>query len=66
MKGGSARTAHIEAADGATSILLGVSPNNPRGERFWERAGFRQQGEPVKVTARSGHVDTMRILSRTI
>lgn len=54
------------ATAGATAILLGVSPKNPRGERFWEQAGFRQQGEPVKVTARSGHTDTMRILSRPI
>ena len=51
---------------GATVIRLAVSVDNPRGQRFWESAGFRETGELVKVTARNGHVDTVRILSRGV
>ncbi|HJW96047.1 MAG TPA: GNAT family N-acetyltransferase [Thermoanaerobaculia bacterium] len=48
---------------GATSIRLAVSIHNPRGQKFWEAAGFRDTGKVADVTARNGHVDTVRILS---
>lgn len=49
-------------ADGATEIQLAVSVNNPRGARFWDAAGFRDMGRSGPVTARNGHVDTVRML----
>ena len=53
------------AADGATAIRLAVSVHNPRGESFWTAAGFRPEGEPrMAPAARSGHTDTVRIMSR--
>lgn len=66
---GSALVRHaIEAAaaDGATTMRLAVSVHNPRGETFWTAAGFVPEGEPQKAPARSGHVDTVRLMSRAL
>lgn len=54
------------AADGATSVRLVVSANNPRGQKFWEAAGFRFEQKTVSVTARGGHVEPGLLFSRTI
>jgi len=56
----------MAAAQGGTAIRLAVSVRNPRGRRFWEAEGFRDEGRITDVTARSGHVDTVRILSRAV
>lgn len=56
----------VAAAEGATTIKLLVSTNNPRGQRFWEAAGFRDTEEIRAVTARSGHVEMGRILVRDL
>lgn len=47
---------------GVGTVKLAVSLKNPRGQRFWERAGFRDTERVCPVTARSGHVDQARIL----
>jgi GNAT superfamily N-acetyltransferase len=54
------------AADGVTAIWLSVSVKNPSGARFWEAEGFRPTGETHNVTARSGHADTGRFMTRAI
>ena len=46
------------------TIQLAVSLSNPRGLRFWERAGFRDTEKIFSVTTRSGHVDQGRIMVR--
>lgn len=52
------------AAGGATEMQLVVSVNNPRGACFWDAAGFRDMGRSGPVSARNGHIDTVRMLSR--
>jgi len=51
------------AAHGATSIRLAVSVHNPRGASFWAAAEFHSVGEPQIARARSGHLDTVQIMS---
>lgn len=60
------QTLALAAADGVTAVKLAVSLKNPRGQRFWESAGFRDTGAVRPVTARSGHVDQGRIMVREI
>lgn len=52
------------SAAGGAALQLMVSLNNPRGQQFWEAAGFRDTGQVRQVEARSGHVETGRILVR--
>ena len=60
-----ARYAVATAADaGAATMKLAVSLRNPRGLRFWEKAGFRDTEVVCSVTARSGHVEQGRIMVR--
>lgn len=54
------------AAERATAIRLAVSVHNPRAESFWAAAGFRPEGQPQTAPARSGHVDTVRIMARVL
>jgi GNAT superfamily N-acetyltransferase len=54
------------AAAGATAMRLAVSSANPRAHSFWQRAGFDPTGQTMSVTARSGHVDTVHIMSREV
>ncbi len=58
-------TAAAEAA-GVHKISLIVSPDNPRGQRFWESAGFRDDGKEVPVTARNGYVSRGRFMSKAL
>lgn len=60
------QTFGLSAAEGATTVKLAVSLRNPRGQRFWENAGFRDTGVVRSVTARSGHVDQGRIMVREL
>jgi ribosomal protein S18 acetylase RimI-like enzyme len=52
------------AEEGVTTVKLAVSVHNPRGLRFWQRAGFVDTEKTCEVAARSGHVDTGRIMVR--
>ncbi len=66
---GSRLVAHalrVAATEGATAIRLAVSTRNPRAQRFWEAADFRDTNEIRSLKARSGHVDTVRILWRDL
>jgi ribosomal protein S18 acetylase RimI-like enzyme len=54
------------AEAGAGTMKLAVSLNNPRGQRFWENAGFRDAEKIYSVTSRSGHVDEGRIMVREV
>ena len=47
---------------GVRTIKLGVSLENPRGQRFWERVGFRDTTRICPSTARNGHVEDARIM----
>lgn len=61
------REAFAAAAEaGVTTVKLAVSLSNPRGQRFWERAGFRDTEQVCSVTARNGHVDQGRIMVREV
>jgi ribosomal protein S18 acetylase RimI-like enzyme len=51
-------------AEGASAMQLVVSVANPRGQRFWEAAGFRDAGRSSTVTHRNGHVDVVRVMTR--
>lgn len=51
-------------AEGASAMRLVVSVANPRGQRFWEAAGFRDAGWSSTVTHRGGHVDVVRVMVR--
>lgn len=58
---------HVAAAmsaAGGEALQLIVSLNNPRGQRFWQAAGFRDTGQVRRVEARSGHIEEGRILVR--
>ncbi|HEX2059524.1 MAG TPA: GNAT family N-acetyltransferase [Thermoanaerobaculia bacterium] len=52
------------AAAGASELQLAVSRRNPRAQKFWLAAGFRETGRVCDVIARNGHVDTVCIMSR--
>lgn len=54
------------SAAGAGALRLAVSVQNPRAESFWSRAGFRSEGPGKVAPARSGHVDTVRIMSQSL
>jgi len=54
------------AEAGAGTMKLGVSLSNPRGQRFWESAGFRDTEKTFSVTTRSGHVNRGRIMVREV
>jgi GNAT superfamily N-acetyltransferase len=58
----------VEAAvaESVTTLKLAVSQRNPRGLRFWQREGFVETGVTCSITARSGHVDTGRIMFREV
>jgi GNAT superfamily N-acetyltransferase len=56
----------VAEEEGVTTVKLAVSSRNPRGLCFWEREGFVDTGVTAPVTARSGHVDTARILFRAM
>lgn len=54
------------ATAGATEMQLAVSVKNPRAQKFWSEAGFRETGRVCNVIARNGHVDSVRIMSRGV
>lgn len=54
------------AEAGIRTIQLAVSLKNPRGLKFWERAGFRDTEKRFSVTTRSGHVDDGLIMVRDL
>ncbi len=54
------------AAAGATELQLAVSAHNPRAQKFWSEAGFRETGRAGDVKARNGHVDSVCIMSRGV
>ena len=60
------QTLAAAAEAGIATVKLAVSLRNPRGQRFWENAGFRDAGTIYSVTARSGHVDQGRTMIRAI
>lgn len=60
------QTLTAAAKGGVGTVKLAVSLRNPRGQRFWERAGFRDTGKVYSVTARSGHADQGRIMVREV
>jgi ribosomal protein S18 acetylase RimI-like enzyme len=49
---------------GVETVHLAVSLKNPRAQAFWERMGFVDRQQVTEVTARSGYVETVRIMSR--
>lgn len=51
---------------GAGTMKLAVSLRNPRGQRFWERTGFRDTEKVYSVSTRSGHADQGRIMVREV
>lgn len=51
---------------GGRHVRLAVSSNNAAAYEFWRAAGFHDAQQRRDVTARSGHVDTVRIMSREI
>jgi GNAT superfamily N-acetyltransferase len=53
-------------AEGARSLHLAVSSRNPRAGKFWEGVGFVDTRQRRSVTAWSGHVDAVRILSQDL
>ena len=55
----------VRAARGHT-VHLAVSLKNPRAQAFWERMGFVERQQITEVTARSGHVDAVQILTRRL
>lgn len=59
-------TLKVAADADVRTVMLAVSLRNPRGQRFWENAGFRDTGKVYDVTARSGHVDQGRIMAREL
>jgi len=60
------QTLAAAAEAGAGTMKLAVSLSNPRGQRFWENAGFRDTEKIYSVTARSGHVDRGRVTVREV
>jgi ribosomal protein S18 acetylase RimI-like enzyme len=60
------QTLAAAAEAGAGTMKLAVSLSNPRGQRFWENAGFRDTEKIYSVTARSGHVDQGRVMVREV
>lgn len=60
------QTLAAAAEAGAGTMKLAVSLSNPRGQRFWENAGFRDTEKTYCVTARSGHVDQGRVMVREV
>lgn len=60
------QTLAAAAEAGIGTVKLAVSLRNPRGLRFWEKAGFRDTETIVSITARSGHVDQGRIMIREV